>query len=44
MTTDKTFLTNEEGNTLKDRFGDIIKNSKFFDCLVVLNAFLGTKH
>jgi len=32
--TDLTFITNEPGRTLKDRFIVLIKDSKFFDCLV----------
>ena len=32
--TDLTFITNEPGRTLKDRFVVLIKDSKFFDCLV----------
>ncbi|MBZ4672932.1 MAG: helicase [Deferribacteraceae bacterium] len=31
---DLTFISNEEGKTLKDRFGQLIRDSKFFDCLV----------
>ncbi len=31
---DLTFLINEEGYTLKDRFEILIKDSRFFDCLV----------
>jgi hypothetical protein len=35
MSSDLTFLTNELGNTLRDRFSDILKeNTSFFDCLV----------
>jgi len=34
MTTDLTFITNEKGNKLSDRFSVLIKNTKFFDCLV----------
>jgi len=34
MTTDLTFITNEENQTLKDRFNVLIKDSRFFDCLV----------
>ncbi|MBU2228542.1 MAG: helicase [Proteobacteria bacterium] len=35
MSSDLTFLTNESGNTLRDRFSDILKeNARFFDCLV----------
>jgi superfamily II DNA or RNA helicase len=32
--TDLTFITNEPRRTLKDRFVVLIKDSKFFDCLV----------
>lgn len=32
--TDLTFFTNEEGRTLSHRFGDLIKNTAFFDVLV----------
>lgn len=34
MSNDLTFITNEEGNKLSDRFDTLIKNTKFFDCLV----------
>ena len=34
MNTDLTFFTNEEGRTLLNRFQVLIKDSKFFDCLV----------
>ncbi|MCX7727024.1 MAG: phospholipase D-like domain-containing protein, partial [Chitinispirillaceae bacterium] len=34
MSSDLTFITNEQGKTLKDRFTTLIKDSKFFDCLV----------
>jgi len=34
MTTDLTFITNEKGKHLKDRFDVLIKDSKYFDCLV----------
>jgi len=34
MTTDLTFITNEKGKYLKDRFEVLIKDSKLFDCLV----------
>ncbi|MEW6103685.1 MAG: phospholipase D-like domain-containing protein [bacterium] len=34
MNTDLTFITNEEGQTLKERFNILIKDSRFFDCLV----------
>ncbi len=32
--TDLTFIVNEPGHTLKDRFEKLIKDCKFFDCLV----------
>jgi len=31
---DLTFITNERGKTLKDRFNVLIKDARFFDCLV----------
>ena len=34
MTTDLTFITNEDGKTLVERFKVLVKNTKFFDCLV----------
>jgi hypothetical protein len=34
MTTDLTFITNENGKHLKERFEVLIKDSKLFDCLV----------
>lgn len=34
VSTDLTFITNEEGKHLKERFEVLIKDSKFFDCLV----------
>lgn len=35
MSTDLTFLTNEPGKTLADRFDNLLKNdTRFFDCLV----------
>ena len=34
MNSDLTFITNEEGKTLKERFKVLIKDSQFFDCLV----------
>lgn len=34
MTTDLTFITNENGKHLKERFDVLIKDSKLFDCLV----------
>jgi superfamily II DNA or RNA helicase/HKD family nuclease len=33
MTADLTFITNENGQTLKDRFNILIKDSRFFDVL-----------
>ena len=34
MNSGLTFITNEEGNKLSDRFNTLIKNTKSFDCLV----------
>lgn len=34
MKSDLTFITNEEGKTLKDRFATLIKDTRFFDALV----------
>ena len=34
MTTDLTFITNEEGKNLKDRFNILVKDARFFDVLV----------
>lgn len=34
MNTDLSFITNEVGQTLSDRFKTLIKDSRFFDCLV----------
>ena len=34
MSSDLTFITNEENHNLRDRFKDLIKNTQFFDCLV----------
>ena len=34
MNTDLTFITNENGQNLKRRFEILIKDTKFFDCLV----------
>jgi len=34
MTTDLTFITNEKGETLSDRFKVLIKDTRLFDCLV----------
>jgi superfamily II DNA or RNA helicase len=34
MTTDLTFITNEKGKLLKNRFDVLIKDTRFFDCLV----------
>jgi len=31
---DLTFIVNEPGKTLKDRFEKLIKDARFFDCLV----------
>ncbi|MCL6591892.1 MAG: helicase [Firmicutes bacterium] len=33
MSTDRTFITNENGQTLKGRFEDLIKGTRLFDCL-----------
>ncbi|MGC9045443.1 MAG: helicase-related protein, partial [Thermodesulfovibrio sp.] len=34
MNLDLTFIVNEDGKSLKDRFEQLIKDCKFFDCLV----------
>ena len=34
MNSDLTFITNEKGKSLKERFEVLIKDTKFFDCLV----------
>jgi len=34
MTSDLTFITNEEGQSLEKRFSELIKDTKYFDCLV----------
>ena len=34
MTNDLTFITNEENKNLADRFATLIKDTRFFDCLV----------
>lgn len=34
MDQDLTFITNENGQSLRDRFGVLIKDTRFFDCLV----------
>ncbi|GAH99370.1 unnamed protein product, partial [marine sediment metagenome] len=34
MNSDLTFITNEPGHTLKERFEVLIKDSRLFDCLV----------
>jgi len=34
MNSDLTFITNEPGHTLKERFEVLIRDSRFFDCLV----------
>jgi len=31
---DLTFITNEEGKTLKDRFNILLNDARFFDCIV----------
>ncbi len=34
MTSDLTFITNEENENLLNRFATLIKDTRFFDCLV----------
>src|SRR5271169_6153469 len=35
ISSDLTFLTNESGNSLRDRFGDLLgEDTRYFDCLV----------
>jgi len=34
MSSDLTFITNEEGQSLEKRFSELIKDTKYFDCLV----------
>ena len=34
MTMDLTFITNEHGQSLQNRFSELIKHTSFFDCLV----------
>jgi len=34
LSSDLTFITNEENNNLRDRFKSLIKDTRFFDCLV----------
>ena len=34
MGSDLTFITNEEGQTLAKRFSDLIRDTRYFDCLV----------
>jgi hypothetical protein len=34
MSSDLTFITNENNQNLKERFEDLIKDTRFFDCLV----------
>ena len=34
MTSDLTFITNEQNQTLKDRFQVLIQDARFFDVLV----------
>lgn len=36
MNTDLTFITNEENQSLKERFEVLIKDISFFDCLTSL--------
>ncbi len=38
MTTDLTFITNEENNKLVDRFAALIKDSQYFDCFIDING------
>ncbi|MEM5777810.1 MAG: hypothetical protein QXJ06_05220 [Candidatus Aenigmatarchaeota archaeon] len=38
---DLTFIINEPGKTLKDRFEQLIKDCKFFDCLVGYYYLIG---
>ncbi len=34
MTTDLTFVTNEKGKNLKNRFNKLVKDTRFFNVLV----------
>ena len=34
MTSDLTFITNEQGQNLAKRFASLIKDTRYFDCLV----------
>lgn len=34
MTGDLTFITNEEGHSLQQRFSELVRDTRFFDCLV----------
>ena len=34
MNSDLTFITNEKGENLKDRFNILVKDTRFFDVLV----------
>ncbi len=34
MNSDLTFITNEDSRSLKERFEVLIKNTRYFDCLV----------
>ena len=34
MTSDLTFITNEDGKSLLQRFTTLIKDTRYFDCLV----------
>jgi len=34
MTSDLTFIINEEGHSLQQRFSELIRDTRFFDCLV----------
>lgn len=39
MSTDLTFITNESGQTLRNRFEDLLRgHTRFFDCLVGYGA------
>ncbi|MGC8963871.1 MAG: phospholipase D-like domain-containing protein, partial [Brevinematia bacterium] len=40
---DLTFITNEPGKSLKDRFVQLIKDARFFDCLTAYFYFTGFK-
>jgi len=38
---DTTFITNQNGGTLQNRFSELIRDSRFFDCLVAYFAITG---